>query len=139
LHDDSSCVKGPSRWHPDGRPPGHRTLREPRGPPDVLEVRNGSQTIIGSLYVAVTFAPRVVRIPINDDGTAGVPETVVAPPAFMAAGISCLNLSQLCLSGRSAQDRTIAVSDWNAAGWKWLGGRDSNPDNVVQSAVHGFT
>lgn len=29
----------------------------------------------------------------------------------------------------------IAVRELGAAPWKWLGGRDSNPDNVVQSHV----
>lgn len=52
---------------------------------------NGAAIHRGALYVAVTFAPRVVRIPINDDGTAGVPEILVSPPTFMAAGIFALD------------------------------------------------
>jgi hypothetical protein len=39
----------------------------------------------------------------------------------------------------SKQNRQLAVVErLGTFAWKWLGGRDSNPDNVVQRAVHAF-
>jgi sugar lactone lactonase YvrE len=52
---------------------------------------NGIALRHDALYVAVTFAPRIVRVPVNPDGSAGMPEVVVPPPALLGAGIFALD------------------------------------------------
>lgn len=43
------------------------------------------------LVVAVTYAPRLVSVPVNPDGSAGTPEILVGPPAFFAREVFSLD------------------------------------------------
>lgn len=48
---------------------------------------NGIAVHNGQVIVSVSFPPRLVKIPIREDGSAGVPEMVYAPMALMAKNI----------------------------------------------------
>jgi sugar lactone lactonase YvrE len=43
------------------------------------------------LVVAVTYAPRLVSIPVKHDGSAGTPEILAGPPAFIAKQVYALD------------------------------------------------
>jgi len=71
----------------------------PPFPPDTRLGANGIAMRHGAIYVAVTFVPRLVRIPMNDDGSAGAPQLIVPPPAFIGMGIFSLDGLQLDVHG----------------------------------------
>jgi len=71
----------------------------PPFPPDTRLGANGIALRHGVLFVAVSFAPRIVRIAINDDGSAGAPQLIVPPPAFIGMGIFFLDGLQLDVHG----------------------------------------
>jgi len=48
---------------------------------------NGIAVHDGCVIVSVTFLPRIVRIPVNTDGSAGEPEVLYDFPSFMALGL----------------------------------------------------
>lgn len=52
---------------------------------------NGIAVDRGYVIVSVTFLPRLVRIPINKDGSAGAPEVLYTTPALMAQGLFVLD------------------------------------------------
>ncbi|MGE5126525.1 MAG: SMP-30/gluconolactonase/LRE family protein [Betaproteobacteria bacterium] len=52
---------------------------------------NGLAVDHDSVLVSVTFLPRLVRIPIADDGSAGVPVVVYPPPALFGASMFALD------------------------------------------------
>lgn len=68
-------------------------------PPDYKLGANGIALRQGVVYVAVTFVPRLVRIAIANDGSAGTPELLVAPTQFFGAGIYFLDGLQLDVHG----------------------------------------
>jgi sugar lactone lactonase YvrE len=74
----------------------------PPPPPFAPDTRLGANGIAlrhGAVYVAVTFVPRLVRIVVNEDGSAGAPELLVPPPAFVGAGVFFLDGLQLDVHG----------------------------------------
>jgi sugar lactone lactonase YvrE len=68
-------------------------------PPGTLLGANGIAVADGAVYVAVTFVPRLVRIGIDEYGSAETPEVLVAPPQFFAAGAAFLDGLQLDVLG----------------------------------------
>jgi len=65
-------------------PPGFPPFNYPLGANGIVFDRD-------HLVVAVTFAPRLVSIPVNRDGSAGTPVVLAAPPAFLAKQIYSLD------------------------------------------------
>jgi len=65
-------------------PPGFPPFNFPLG-------ANGIVFYEDALIVAVTFAPRLVRVPVYPDGSAGAPGILTPPPAFIAKGIFALD------------------------------------------------
>jgi sugar lactone lactonase YvrE len=93
---------------------------------------NGITIHGGAIYVAVTFAPRIVRIPINDDGTAGTQEVVVAPPTFIGAGVFSLDGLVRDVKGNlyAASPSALAVVKVPA---------DGTPVSIVAGPADGIT
>lgn len=58
-------------------------------PPTLVGIlgRNGVAVDKDHVVVAITYLPRLVRIPINPDGSAGVPEVLVPASSFLSAGV----------------------------------------------------
>jgi sugar lactone lactonase YvrE len=52
---------------------------------------NGIAVDKQSVIVSVSFLPRLVRIPIQDDGSAGAAEILAGPPSFFSRGIFALD------------------------------------------------
>lgn len=65
-------------------PPGFPPLNYPLGANGIVFYNN-------ALIVAVTYAPRLVRIPVNPDGSSGTPEILTPPQAFVEKGIFALD------------------------------------------------
>lgn len=90
------------------------TLPPPPGapfPPDFRLGANGIAFRQGAVYVAVTWVPRIVRIAVNRDGSAGTPEVLVPPPAFFAKNIFALDGLALDVFGNffAASPSNIAI------------------------------
>jgi sugar lactone lactonase YvrE len=71
----------------------------PPFPPTQRLGANGIALRHGALFVAVSFAPRIVRIAIDDDGSAATPQMLVPPPAFVSRGVFFLDGLQLDVHG----------------------------------------
>jgi sugar lactone lactonase YvrE len=65
-------------------PPGFPPLNFPMG-------ANGIAFDRGRVIVAVTYAPRLVSIPVNQDGSAGTPEILAGPPSFLSRQVYSLD------------------------------------------------
>jgi sugar lactone lactonase YvrE len=93
----------------------------PYFPPGTRLGANGIAVADGAVYVAVTFVPRLVRIAIDEYGSAETPELLVAPPQFFAAGAAFLDGLQLDVLGNVylASPSLPGVVEVDASqGWK---------------------
>lgn len=82
---------GVELWLQDPALQGTLPPPAPIFPPDLRLGANGIAFRQSAVYVAVTWTPRLVRIPVDRDGSAGTPEVVVSPPAFFAMGVFALD------------------------------------------------
>jgi sugar lactone lactonase YvrE len=119
-------------WVQDDALTGTLPPPSPIFPPDFRLGANGIVMRHGVIYVAVTWRPRLVRIPVNGDGSAGTPEVVVPFTSFFAAGVFSLDGLALDVFGNF-----FAASPANIAVVKVLA--DYSAISVIAGAAEGIT
>jgi sugar lactone lactonase YvrE len=119
-------------WVQDEALTGNLPPPAPVFPPDFRLGANGIVLRHDVVYVAVTWYPRLVRIPVSGDGSAGTPEVVVPFTAFFGAGVFSLDGLALDVFGNffAASPANIAVVRVSA---------DGTDISIVAGAAEGIT